>query len=526
MGEFEGLAAVVTGGGSGIGLATARFLAARGAKVACFDLKVDGLDPGTGRRRRRRVRRRRGPRRHRDRGRATRRHRHPGQQRRHRRGRHRRRQLRRRVAPGARRQRGRHGPGQPGGAAAPARLGPRRDRQHLLDRRDRRPAQPRALQREQGRGALADPGDGRRPHARGHPGQLRHARHRRHSLGAPAARGGRRSGRRARRAASPPAQRAAGLRRGGGGRDRLSWPARWPAPPPARCSTSTAACTACGCGPLHDPDAGVGLRLAGQPLSRDRRRACGHDGRRGLGRRNPLLRHRAALRSRLVRAPAGRGAGRPPPGRVHGQHQGRPACWSRCPAAETGWTTAASRCRPRTGGSGTSAATGCAAASTRASTGSGSTGSTWCCCTTRRTTPTRRSPRATRHWPSCGTRVWSARSAPAPRTPRSWPGSSPNARPTQIIVAGRYTLLEQPALDVDPAGLRQGGHRGAQRRHLQQRPAGRRATARRPALRVRAGAGRGGRPGGRDRRRVRRARHHPARPPRSPSPAATRWSAP
>ena len=37
-GEFDGLAAIVTGGASGIGLATARFLAARGARVACLDL--------------------------------------------------------------------------------------------------------------------------------------------------------------------------------------------------------------------------------------------------------------------------------------------------------------------------------------------------------------------------------------------------------------------------------------------------------------------------------------------------------
>jgi 2-keto-3-deoxy-L-fuconate dehydrogenase len=39
MAELSGLAAVVTGGGSGIGLATARLLARRGAKVAVLDLK-------------------------------------------------------------------------------------------------------------------------------------------------------------------------------------------------------------------------------------------------------------------------------------------------------------------------------------------------------------------------------------------------------------------------------------------------------------------------------------------------------
>jgi 2-keto-3-deoxy-L-fuconate dehydrogenase len=41
MTELDGLRAIVTGGGSGIGLATAHLLSARGATVACLD-----LDPG------------------------------------------------------------------------------------------------------------------------------------------------------------------------------------------------------------------------------------------------------------------------------------------------------------------------------------------------------------------------------------------------------------------------------------------------------------------------------------------------
>ncbi|CAM03207.1 NAD(P)-dependent dehydrogenase (short-subunit alcohol dehydrogenase family) [Saccharopolyspora erythraea NRRL 2338] len=47
MKDFEGLGAVVTGGGSGIGLAVARTLAQRGAAVACLDLDPSEA-PGTG----------------------------------------------------------------------------------------------------------------------------------------------------------------------------------------------------------------------------------------------------------------------------------------------------------------------------------------------------------------------------------------------------------------------------------------------------------------------------------------------
>jgi NAD(P)-dependent dehydrogenase (short-subunit alcohol dehydrogenase family) len=47
MSDFEGLVALITGGASGIGAATAMLLQNRGARVAVMDRSTDGAPNGT-----------------------------------------------------------------------------------------------------------------------------------------------------------------------------------------------------------------------------------------------------------------------------------------------------------------------------------------------------------------------------------------------------------------------------------------------------------------------------------------------
>ena len=373
----------------------------------------------------------------------ARRPRRAGQQRRHRRRRHGRGQPRRRVAPGAGRQRRRHGPGHPRRPAAPARV--RRTRRSSTPARSPPPpgCPAGALQRDQGRGAVADPGDGRRPRARGHPGQLRQPGHRRHAVGAPPARRRRRPRRRAAPRSRPPAHRPAGQRRGGGGRDRLPGRARSPAPPPAPSSPSTAACTACACGRRRDRARELGvqrrasrpararLRAARQPVPRDRRRAAARatvDAAWGAGVRyfDTAPHYGLGLSERRL----GAALRERPRDELHGEHQGGPAAGTRPGAARPPrrrrlrvpathrrvWDFSRRR---RT-----------AVAGRRASTGSASTGSTSCSSTTPRShADMALDAGATRPWRSCATRAWSARSARASKNVRvRCTGSSP--RPT------------------------------------------------------------------------------------------------
>ena len=172
-GEFDGLVAVVTGGASGIGLATAETLA--GSRRDGRRARPQHRRPArrAHRLRRRRLRPRLGRRGRRGDRRPVRRHRHRREQRRHQRGRHGRGERRRRMGARARHQRRRHGAGHCGGAAVAASIGCRGRRQPLLDRRAQRAAAARAVLGVEGRGARVDVRDGDRPRRRGHPRELR-----------------------------------------------------------------------------------------------------------------------------------------------------------------------------------------------------------------------------------------------------------------------------------------------------------------------------------------------------------------
>ena len=167
---------------------------------------------------------------------------------------------------------------------------------------------------------------------------------------------------------------------------------------------------------------------------------------------------------RLGAALAGRAARR-----VRHLDKGRPA--ARAAASHGLSTTAGSPCRPTTGASGTSAATACGGRWRTASSGWGSTGWTWCCSMTPTTTATTRSRRPVPRWRSCARRAL-VRAIGAGMNQSAMLADF--ARETDVdvlLVAGRYTLLEQVALDdllpvcADPRRRR---HRG---RRVQQRPA-------------------------------------------------------
>ena len=175
--------AIVTGGGSGIGLATAHELSGRGARVAVLDLDVAAVDRPllafALRRHRRRRRRRRGG----NRRRRARWHRRRRRQCRHRRPGHRRRQRRRGVAAPARCQRARRRPHRPRRLAVPAPVLGRCRRRDRVDRVVGGSAPTGALLGVEGSAGGADAGDGRRPRSRGDPRQRRGARYCRHAVG-------------------------------------------------------------------------------------------------------------------------------------------------------------------------------------------------------------------------------------------------------------------------------------------------------------------------------------------------------
>ncbi|OIX89192.1 hypothetical protein BFN02_13225 [Staphylococcus equorum] len=110
-------------------------------------------------------------------------------------------------------QRHRHRPGGLGGPAVAAPVTGCGGVQHGIHRFDDRAAAARAVLGVEGRGLGPDPGDGRRPSARGHPGDRRQSGHRRHPVGGASARLGGRPGGRARGAQRPSAAWPAGVRR-------------------------------------------------------------------------------------------------------------------------------------------------------------------------------------------------------------------------------------------------------------------------------------------------------------------------